>query len=212
MKLRVVGDIHGKASVINSITQSLHYYDLTVQIGDFGLGFPKFNKEKTPEEFLEKENSGCFKILLGNHDDYQSAKEYPQVLERFGTFEFADKLFFYVSGADSVDRNQRTQGIDWWDYEELSQKEGLDCLELWGSVKEKVYGVFSHDCPMSVAHSLGLGQDSVKSYTRQLLQQLYDIHEPHLWFFGHHHMSKTIKHRTTTFRCLGINEEVRLDF
>ena len=112
MKLRIVGDIHGKPMVINQLAQSLHKFDLTVQLGDYGLGFPRYKQEKLPEEFFLDMNPELIKVILGNHDNFESAKIYPHVLKRFGTFEFSDKLFFYVSGAFSTDQDQRTQGID----------------------------------------------------------------------------------------------------
>lgn len=212
MKLRIIGDIHGESAVFNKISQSLHKYDLSVQVGDCGIGFARHKQTKLPEEYLQTMPSDKFKIIAGNHDNHEVLLSFPHYLGRFGTFEFANKLFFFVSGACSTDIEQRTEGFDWWRHEELNYLEYLECLNLWDKVHRKVFAVLSHDCPMMVSHALGLSYEAGKTSTRQLLSQLYDIHEPPNWFFGHHHQSKTIKHRETVFRCLNINEELVLEF
>lgn len=199
MKIRLCGDVHGDNQVINRWIQD-HQFDLTIVLGDFGAGFGS-------EKMLNHADPDKFKVLFGNHDNYNILAEYPHNMGRFGQFEFGGINFFFVGGAWSIDYEFRTPGFDWWENEELSYKESNDCLDLWDEVKNDVDIVLSHDCPISVAHNI-LGFWPNQTHTSALLQEMYKIHQPKRWYFGHYHKGKTINHQDTVFRCLNINETV----
>ena len=60
--------------------------------------------------------------------------------------------------------------------------------------------MFSHDCPQAVMEQL-FGYKE-KSRTRQALQQMFELHQPEYWFFGHHHFSVNTVINNTNFMCL----------
>jgi hypothetical protein len=204
MLLRLIGDIHCDLNKINNIKQSAHKYDLTIQIGDFGVGFGA-------EYYLKEIDSDRVKILAGNHDNYNLLSEYPHNLGRFGVLDCADKKIFFVCGAWSIDQAYRTPNLSWWSNEELSFSEANDCLDLWDRVKDNIDLVISHDGPINVTQHI-LGSWPRETTTGKLLYEMWKTKEPSMWRFGHWHkkFSKQIGH--TEFRCLEINEEEILTF
>ena len=43
---------------------------------------------------------------------------------------------------------------------------------------------------------------SVPSSTSNLLQQMWQLHQPDLWIFGHYHNTRALKAEGTVFICL----------
>ena len=104
-------------------------------------------------------------------------------------------------GAESIDRNLRIIGESWWLEEEIPYPEGPYALNLYCETKPQI--VLTHDCPTSILpHVLRGPYKGRNSRTNELLQQMFDMHQPALWFFGHHHRSVTTSVHGTTFRCL----------
>ncbi len=202
--LRLVGDVHGDYQALNELTQSCQFYDLTIQIGDFGIGFGA-------EKFLDRVSSDRLRVLHGNHDNWNILKQYPHDLGRFGVFEFAGKQIFFVAGAWSIDHALRTPGYDWWSCEELSYEEADQCLTLWEKVCNDIDLVITHDAPPNVGYHI-LKAFPTDTHTGRLLWEMFKIHNPPAWRFGHWHkkFQKTIG--TTDFRCIDINESEVLEW
>jgi hypothetical protein len=55
-----------------------------------------------------------------------------------------------------------------------------------------------------------MDQRKYENITGWALQELYNIHQPKLWIFGHWHRSKTIQHGKTKFMCLDELETYQL--
>lgn len=204
MKLRLVGDVHGDHQAINQMMQSCHHYDLTIQLGDFGVGFGA-------EAYLNNVSPDTLRVLHGNHDDPQLLAKYPHDLGRFGVYKFGDKNIFYVAGAWSIDFKWRTPGISWWNDEELSLKEAGECLDLWEKICNDIDIVISHDGPPHVT-ALIKGEYPIETNTGRILYEMWKIHEPPHHLFGHWHKSFSKKINNTHYRCLSINEEFVFDF
>jgi len=204
MRLRVVGDTHGEREPITKMLQTCNSYALTIQLGDFGVGFGA-------EAYLPRVSSDRFKVLPGNHDNYSLLAQYPHNLGRFGVFEFAGYKIFYVGGAYSIDQHSRIEGVSWWRNEELSYVEAEECLQLWETVCKNVALVLSHDGPPEFTKHI-LKSMPEDTHTGRLLQEMYKIHQPKQWIIGHWHKSFRKKIGKTAFRCLNIDEEMVLDF
>ena len=200
MKLKLVGDIHGDIQAIQEIRQSSSQADLTIQIGDFGIGFGAENQLSTLDP-------NVIKILHGNHDNPDLLSTFPHDLGRFGTLELNNTKIFYIAGADSIDKNRRILCTNWWPNEELSFKEGEECLSTYDSVKNDIDIIISHEAPTNAALSL-LGTVPRDTFTSQLLHEIWEIKQPTQWYFGHYHTSWQNKIGTTKFQCLSINESL----
>lgn len=204
MKIRLIGDVHGNHQVINQMLQSCHFYDCTIQLGDFGAGFGA-------EAYLPLISEEKFRVLHGNHDNPKILANYPHNLGRFGVFECGGKKIFFVAGAWSIDYAYRTPGLSWWSDEELSMSECEECLTLWEKVCNDIDIVITHDGPPNFTQHIK-GLFPIETNTGRLLWEIWKIHNPPVWFCGHWHKSCVKKIGDTEFRCLNINEEFVLEF
>lgn len=114
MQFHLLGDIHGDFGFYFQWLSQKDPNDITIQLGDLGLGFyDKYDKQY--EEGIKKYPNARF--LRGNHDSPEVCKKQDAYLGDFGVFK--DKIFF-ISGAWSIDYDCRTPGKDWWRDEEIS--------------------------------------------------------------------------------------------
>lgn len=195
MKFIFLGDVH--ANINHCLKLSEANTDATiVQVGDLGVGFiPLDVFYRLPMNF---------KFFPGNHDCRKMCYLLPHCLGAYG--EAFDK-FFFVSGADSIDKNQRIENVSWWADEELSYKEAEDCLAKWEASKLDV--LVSHDMPQSFAEGYKMIYDS--SLTRNLLQSMVHARKPSLIITGHHHRSGYRIHDKIRWKELQIDESFEID-
>jgi hypothetical protein len=194
MKFLILGDVHGNLRRCDDMCRKNR--DRTViQIGDLGVGFEPFE--------LFKKLPKNFRFFPGNHDNRQEAKKLSSCLGDYGEF---GNLFF-LSGADSIDKNLRIPGRDWWPDEELTYEQGQKAIEMWANSKAEV--LLSHDLPQSLAEAYYLIYD--RSITRTILQQMTDARKPKLHIFGHHHKSKQVVLNGIQYVGLAIDEGYKLD-
>lgn len=188
INLRIIGDVHGHfASYHNLIKKAQH----TVQIGDFGFDYTTLNKV----------DSERHRILPGNHDNYDKINGWPHFLGKYGTHHvpgFGD--IFFVRGGFSIDRHLRIEGVSWWQDEELSMIDAHMALDAYSRVKPRF--MITHTCPVTVIPYVSMSSRIIPSRTSQLLEQMFAVHKPSRWVFGHFHRSfdKTID--GTHFTCL----------
>jgi len=186
-----IGDIHGKFGAYRRIIKNLPE---SIQVGDMGVGFncPGEDILSIPSEH---------RFIRGNHDDPQACKQYVNYLGDFGFRHIRGKLLFYVSGAYSIDKNSRILGISWWEDEELSYQQFARCIELYERVKPD--WVVSHECPAKTLGQIRACTSDHLNPTTKALQMMFDIHQPELWVFGHHHYDKEFDMGKTHFVLLG---------
>lgn len=196
----ILGDIHCYLSrvtrrvanfdIVSKICKE--YPDQTVlQLGDFGVGF-------IPTQFIIDNSPSNFRFFVGNHDNRTESLKIPNCLGDFGEFE----EIFFVSGADSIDKNDRIVGLNYWVDEELSHEHGNLCVELWEKSNQKI--IVSHDAPQRFVENHLLIYD--KSWTRTILQKMIDIRKPDMIVFGHHHRSYRIQYDSVKYVGLKIEE------
>lgn len=180
--MKIIGDVHQKIVDYFEIIQN---EDKTICVGDFG-----FSDE---HNFHAKNISPKHKINFGNHDNTEFLN-FPHSCGNFGNHYG----IFTIRGAKSIDAHLRYAGVNFWHNEELSYTEGLSLIDQY--TKELPNIVVSHDCPEIVRQSMFNIFD--KTFTSVLLETLFEIHQPDLWIFGHHHQSKQVQINGTKFICL----------
>lgn len=197
MNFIFLGDVHGN---INRCIEVATYNvdSKIIQIGDLGIGF-------IPNDILATYLPTNFHFFVGNHDNREKAKELPHCLGDYG--EAFKGKFFFVSGANSIDRHHRIEGVSWWPDEELSYKQAEDCLNKWENSKCDI--LVSHDVPQSFAESYMLIYDTC--ITRTLLERMIEIRKPKMVIYGHHHRSKHFIFKKIDVHGLGIDETFSLD-
>ena len=184
--LIAVGDVHCK---INAYHDIIKKYDCdSMQVGDFGFDIEH-------QWHLDNVDNSKHKVNFGNHDDYNFLNK-PHSL---GDFSYIEKYnLLSVRGAFSVDQYKRTEGIDWFRNEELDYNEMNLAIDLCELKKPKI--IISHDCPHEVRkHLFGIHE---KSITSNGLQGMFEVHQPDIWIFGHHHKKKNEIINGTRFICL----------
>jgi 3',5'-cyclic AMP phosphodiesterase CpdA len=194
--LRLIGDVHGKISDYLNITNDIEY---SIQIGDLGFDYSG----------LEALNPLKHKVLAGNHDNYAKngnvfINQTPHFLGDYGVHTVPGiGSFFFVRGGRSIDRNMRIEGHSWWPDEELSYSEAFKALDLYNETKPNL--VLSHECPASVIDFMSDNElrSTIKpSLTANLLDNMFQSHQPRMWFFGHHHKHFSTVINRTYFHCL----------
>jgi hypothetical protein len=190
--ITLIGDLHGKYKRYHEIIREKDRHPYTVQLGDFGFDY-------TTLDNVDPKNHV---FIGGNHDNYDKATGVPHYLGDYGyTVNFNGIDFFYYRGAYSIDRIYRTIGIDWWEQEQLNIEGFMKARELYRQVKPDV--VLTHDCPESLVPYL-LSPDAriYQNNTSWALQELFNIHQPKFWRFGHYHRKWRKVINGTDFRCL----------
>jgi predicted phosphodiesterase len=188
-KITILGDVHGKYQDYLNIVKNHEY---TIQLGDYGFKY----------ESLKGVDHNKHLIIGGNHDDYDKVNSVPNYLGDYGyTVNFNGLNFFYYRGAYSIDRQDRTIGINWWEQEQVAIDQFMKARELYREIKPDIF--LSHDCPdFMVRNYIGPYARAYENITNWALGELYKIHQPKLWIHGHYHQSKTTVYENTKFICL----------
>lgn len=178
---RFIGDVHSKFDRYVTIIDVPYE---TIQVGDFGHGFNTVPELNTKDRHIR-----------GNHDDPALARAHPNFIQD----GLCENNTMFIGGAKSSDRYKRVEGKDWWNDEELSFPEMFPIGYSYADYMPET--VVSHDCPLFLVSELNSGH-CIPTNTNGFLQNLFEIHKPKLWVFGHHHKSfdKTIL--GTRFICL----------
>jgi predicted phosphodiesterase len=202
MKIRIIGDVHGKYGEYLSITDGAEY---SVQVGDMGFTY----------DHMKELNPLNHSFIGGNHDNYDIIGDVSHCHGNFGMRHKGDGArgpvleYFIARGAYSVDKEYRTEGRSWWRNEEMNHDEANRCLNKYHRLRPDI--VVSHDCPMSMTpFFLTNDYKLIPSFTGKLLEEMFQIHQPKMWFFGHHHNSKVVEAKGTKFTCL--NELEYIDY
>jgi predicted phosphodiesterase len=181
-----IGDVHGKYKEYQQILKEAEP-NSSLQVGDFGIGFKEPPISPTKHKFIR-----------GNHDNPKLCQTIPNYLGDYGFDK--NTGIFYVSGGFSMDVNQRTIGIDWWEDEQLSIRDLEKTIKLYERLKPEI--VVSHECPESIVNKIHPYSPITKTRTNQALQVMFETHSPKFWVFGHYHISWSEVIDGCEFRCL----------
>jgi predicted phosphodiesterase len=209
--LRIIGDVHGKFQEYIALTKEC---DSSIQVGDMGFDYSEL---KAVDEYKHK-------FIGGNHDNYNTYYNSPHVKETtattggskdFGTAFHCGLNFFFVRGGFSIDWKQRQKSFlmggakSYWDNEELSMEEMEMALWLYQKMKPDV--VITHECPRSISKHVGdnkilemfgYNPDRFTTKTSELLEMMFQSHQPKQWYFGHYHNNWYAEINGTQFRCI----------
>jgi len=174
--------------------------DLTLHLGDLGLGFRNFNRETV--------FTGIDGFIRGNHDSPEECRAHPLYL---GDYGYKHGVFF-LSGAWSIDQYRRREGISWWKDEQLSMEDLTNAVTLYEATKPDI--VISHDAPFGIIEHMNMPRlinGPVKpTQTTLALMTMLQIHRPAIWVFGHWHFNRTANIDGTQFYCVAANDKLDL--
>lgn len=197
--LTLVGDVHSNIADYVRLVRDSAY---SIQLGDLGFDY----------SLLQQLDPACHRFLPGNHDNYAALP--PHALGDFGVWKVPDAEpedlsgdLFFVRGAWSIDRSSRTENVDWFAQEELSDEQFAAAIALYAELKPDF--VISHDCPRSLLRYVS--NFGSPSRTNRHLQRMLEIHRPKRWFFAHHHFNWSKQIEGTLFFCLSEWAAVDMD-
>ncbi len=204
---RIISDIHGRKSLYLKMILPATY---SLQLGDLDFNYDWMKGD------VDHKNHWFFG---GNHDNYDVIKNSPHNLGDFGVKEVPELgNFFFIRGAWSIDQKIRKKHISWWPQEELSYAESLKAIELYEATKPEI--LITHQTSQKIAKTMGLDPDFAidcgwnESFPNHFMgtffDQIFEIHQPKFWFFGHYHLNWIKKVDKTTFVC--INQYEYVDF
>lgn len=208
MKILVVGDVHGRFSRLNEVINKQRP-ELILCCGDFGY-WPKI-----PGEQLTNIKPQGSKILWceGNHEDHWSLRDRQTdelvqnviYMPRGSTYDLPDgRTIMFFGGADSIDKNVRTLGIDWFPEEVITQKD-------FENLPYKKIDIFiTHTCPGELVDMLRIFYpEKPFEPSNQALSELWKIYKPSLWIFGHWHQFVEGRLEETKWYCLSHSTSTR---
>jgi len=212
MKTLIVGDIHGDWARLNTLLTKKKP-EIVLQCGDFGwwpkMEVPKpvlYGRQKIWMLRGVKPNGANVYWCDGNHEEHQLLTQDGLIHEMYEGVYHASRgsvltlpdgrNVLFIGGADSIDKNMRTPGHDWYSEENISLPE----FEMAMAIEERVDIIISHTCPGSfdVVGSEGKHRDS----NRIALDRILEKYKPAQWFFGHWHKHQTGRHNDTYWTCL----------
>ncbi len=218
--LRIIGDCHGKCDKYLHLAKQAKF---SLCVGDVGFDYSYYERLLDPL---------YGKFLGGNHDNYTKttcpicqgkacleceSRGYnfshlsPHFLKDFGVWEVPDfGSIFYVRGAWSIDKSWRLPNVSWWEDEELTYQQCVNAIQAYEQMKPEF--VVTHTVPQSIIPSIPFNRmfgDTIHgNRTEQMLENMYQLHQPKKWIFGHWHVDwrKWFEHPKTNckteFICL----------
>lgn len=203
----ITGDIHGQFNPFLYILENGNYSGSSIFIaGDIGLGFGLFQDDletfKSIEKRLKKIDVNLY-LIRGNHDnpllwswDYvlPELKNYPHihVVKDYQFVELEGHKIVCIGGATSVDRDQRTEGRDWWKGESVIEYNQLDSYKM-----KDIDTVITHAAPIfcppgdhdirNVSYDILCRSREDREILKRLYFDLIQITKVENWFYGHYH-------------------------
>jgi Icc-related predicted phosphoesterase len=207
-KILILGDTHGRWIELNKIINKKQPDKIFI-CGDFGY-WPNFDVVD-----IKKIKNHDTKIYWcdGNHEDHIALKGitdtnneiakniFYQPRGSYITLEDGRNVLF-IGGADSIDKNSRTPGWDWFP-EETIKAEDIDKIL---NINKKIDIIISHTCPLEF-------DILSKIYNTNIYNKIYDPScqwlnivleklNPSLWYFGHWHQYIKGQYKNTNWTCL----------
>lgn len=214
-RLFITGDTHGENDNKEIVRWDklmrgeLTKKDVLIIAGDFGFIWADEGMDPAEEYWMEwfheREWTTCF--VDGNHENHDRLDALPIVdkfngkvgrvndsvfhLRRGEIYRISGKDVLTIGGAISIDKHLRTDGISWWEQEEINQEEKQRALFNIKRFGYKVDIVVTHACPTSLVFAT-CGMSTKKCATSKFLEQIAGQLEYNEWYFGHMHVDKKL--------------------
>lgn len=213
----VTADIHGSIDInkLNSKNfpegKNLTKNDYVIICGDFGLVWSNNGEDYWWRKWLD-EKPWTTLFIDGNHENFNLLYEFPkkqlfggqvhQINEsifhlcRGQVFEIEGKKFFTMGGAQSHDKQFRTEYVSWWPEEMPNYMEYEEALYNLEQNKWKVDYILTHCAPASIQKAIS---EKYKTDVLTLfLEQIAAQTSYKKWYFGHYHIDFCVQN----FQCL----------
>ena len=209
MAIFVTGDTHGTLD----LTKVGDYFygkeneyskdDYLIICGDTGIcGFVPSYEKVTRSILRDLPVTTLF--IDGNHENFEELNSYGVDTWNGGKVHFiendiihlmrgqvfdidATKIFTF-GGAYSIDKDYRSEGVDWFPEEMPNEEEYEEGLQNLESNDYTVDYIITHTAPRDVAAALGYGEMSDDEVElRKYFQRIAEEANFKAWYFGHFH-------------------------
>lgn len=208
-RIFITGDTHGTIDFQKltmryfPIQKELNKSDILIVCGDGGLCWSGGDDDKWLQQWYEDKNFTTL-IVDGNHENHVLISELP-IIEKFGgkvhqisnsvfyairgeIYEINGKKILTCGGADSHDKEWRTEGKSWWPQEQISSADISHAIYNLEQNDFYVDYIISHTGGSEVCRQLGFAPTvSDKRFDKILEVTKYDKH-----YLGHYHLNKLI--------------------
>jgi len=217
----VIGDVHMNFLRLASALEEVSHGRNVVCCGEFGY-WPddvdfEWKIKKLSDLLVKREQRILF--CDGNHEDLPklfklAAKSKDDVVEispmifyvkRGGACDVEGVKFLFLGGANSVDKNVRFPGYNWFPEEDIKSKDVEKAIRNLRGVDV----VVTHTCPEEVKSIAGEAElDSSTLFNMRMLSVLFQYGSPTLWYFSHWHREFELFTKNVHF--VGLNAMPRL--
>ena len=111
-------------------------------------------------------------------------------IERGSILEIEGKKLLCFGGAESWDKEDRDEGINWWRAELPTSEELKTCADNLEATGWQVDYIITHCAPTSIA-LMGSRHNEADRLT-DFLQEVRERAKYHYWLFGHYHDNRAI--------------------
>lgn len=212
-KFYITGDTHGDIDIKklyrtgNTIMNKIKPEDYLIICGDFG-GI--WDGSLWDDKILDWYARQPYTILFidGNHENFNLLNSYtiedwcggkihrirPNLIHlmRGQYYTIEGKTFLTMGGALSIDRNLRTENVNWW-AEERANDEETTTLRKTLEEYDNVDYVITHCAPTTVLYSAFPYYKS--DAMTDLLDEIYYNIDFKYWYFGHYHCHMRVKEK-----------------
>ena len=216
-RLFVTGDIHQSVDIHKlsssnfKIKNDLTKNDILVITGDIGLvwnyGQTPFGEEKYWRNWLNNKPWTTF-CTLGNHEAYNLIETFP-IVEFCGgrarkitdsiyyeirgeIYNLNGKICLSLGGAESMDKEFRTEGISWWPQEQITEDDIRRARKNLRRYNYKVDYIFTHTGGVNVNSYLGFTPTISDIKLDEVLCEIeYSRH-----YCGHYHVDMNVDEKT----------------
>ena len=202
----VTGDTHRK--IDNRFSEKpltkLTEKDYLIILGDFGGIWYDDESDNLFLSYFEKQKYTTL-FIDGNHENHKKLNEYPVEMWNNGKihkiknnifhlmrgqiFNIDGYKIFTFGGAYSIDKNMRTEFIDWWKEEEGNYEEMNEAFDNLEKENNQVDFIFTHAGPASKLKNFFnyFGMNFTSSSTEKFLDEINNKVKFQHWFCGHYH-------------------------
>ena len=198
MRILYIGDTHGDFRHLNILlSDKVNKYDIAIVLGDFGY-WPGLSEHFGIIERIKVPEFKQLYFVDGNHENHDELQRIVKeqgwnvpiemhrrvyYLPRGCWFTIRNLNFLAVGGADSIDKNLRIEGRDWFkseipNYAEMDRSLSHDI---------KINVVLSHTVPSLIANELRQNRYKMEEPTNKFLDAIWNKYKPSRWYFGHWH-------------------------
>lgn len=209
----ITGDTHGDLYFSQVYQAKRRGITHLIVCGDFGYIWDGSIKEQRILDYLS--NIGITILFVdGNHENHVLLNSYKKEnmfggsvhkirdniihLIRGEVYSIGGKKFFAFGGANSIDKEFRTEGKSWWKEEKPTEKEKKHARSILKNHNNKVDYILTHTCYPLALNCVGgdMRRDDVSDFLNEIRHTV----EFDYWFFGHMHIDFNIVDYKT--RCI----------